>query len=167
MTTRSLDVIAIIFVRSRNTERHSPTAGSVSENSVDVPASDIAPQADLVVSDRRRNSHNTKYYTGIYEYGRLRLKHTRAAVYYSYSSQFAQRLSWHSTTPTPTSSPTSSRRSSRECRRVVQLAAGITSGNRACRTFRRASSQGCPCRCRCRRRGMPALPHSSYRLHWM
>ena len=31
--------------------------------------------------------------------------------------------SWHSTTPTPTSS----RGSSRECRRVVQLATGITS----------------------------------------
>jgi len=29
--------------------------------------------------------------------------------------------------PTPTSSPTSSRGSSRECRRVVQLATGITS----------------------------------------
>ena len=46
--------------------------------------------------------------------------------------------SWHSTaptrartpTPTRTSSPTSSRGSSRECRRVVQLAIGITSGNR-------------------------------------
>ena len=65
-------------------------------------------------------------------------------------------LSWHSTTPTPTptSSPTSSRGSSRECRRFVQLAAGITSGNRACRTCRR----GCPCRsrCRCRRRGISA-----------
>ena len=36
-------------------------------------------------------------------------------------------LSSHSTTPTPTSS----RGSSQECRRVVQLAAGITSGNRA------------------------------------
>ena len=35
-------------------------------------------------------------------------------------------------TPTPTSSPTSSRGSSRECRRVVQLATGITSGNRPC-----------------------------------
>ena len=41
--------------------------------------------------------------------------------------------SWHSTaptrtrTPTPTSSPTCSRGSSRECRRVVQLATGITS----------------------------------------
>ena len=33
------------------------------------------------------------------------------------------RSSWHSTTPTPTSS----RGSSRECRRVVQLATGITS----------------------------------------
>ena len=68
-------------------------------------------------------------------------------------------LSWHSTTPTPTSSPTSSRGSSRECRRVVQLARGITSGNRACRTCRRGSSRGCPCRCRCRRRGMPAIGH--------
>jgi len=52
------------------------------------------------------------------------------------------------TTPTPTSSPTSSRGSSRECRRVVQLATGITSANRACRTRRRGSSRGCPCRCR-------------------
>jgi len=62
----------------------------------------------------------------------------------------------HSTTPTPTptSSPTSSRGSSRECRRVIQLAAGITSGNRACRTCRRRSSRGC----RCRRRGMRAKP---------
>jgi len=40
-------------------------------------------------------------------------------------------LSWHSTTPTPKSSPTSSRGSSRECRRVVQFATGITSGNPA------------------------------------
>ena len=36
-------------------------------------------------------------------------------------------ISWHSTTPTLTSSPTSSRGSSRECRRVVQLATGISS----------------------------------------
>jgi len=36
-------------------------------------------------------------------------------------------LSSHSTTPTPTSSPASSRGSLRECRRVVQLATGITS----------------------------------------
>ena len=35
----------------------------------------------------------------------------------------------------------SSRGSSRECRRVVQLAIGITSGNRACRTCRRRSSR--------------------------
>jgi len=51
-------------------------------------------------------------------------------------------LSWHSTTPTPTRTArlyiltgpkraTSSRGSSRECRRVVQLATGITLGNRA------------------------------------
>jgi len=57
--------------------------------------------------------------------------------------------SWRSTTPTPT--PTSSRGSSRQCRRVVQLAVEITSGNRACRTCRRGSSRGCPCRCRRRR----------------
>jgi len=37
----------------------------------------------------------------------------------------------------------------------VQLAAGITSGNRACRTCRRGSSRGCRCRCR----GMRALPY--------
>ena len=42
-------------------------------------------------------------------------------------------ISWHSTTPTrtPTSSPSSSRASSPKCRRVIQLAIGITSGNRA------------------------------------
>ena len=57
----------------------------------------------------------------------------------------------HSTTPTPTSSPTSLPTSSRECRRVVQLATGITSANRACRTCRRG------CRYWCRRRGMRAL----------
>jgi len=71
------------------------------------------------------------------------------------------RLSWHSTAPTrtptstPTSSPTSSRGLSRECRPVVQLAIGITSGNRAYQMCRRGSSRGCPCRCR--RRGIPAL----------
>ena len=48
------------------------------------------------------------------------------------SPQPTQQLSPHSTTPTPT--PTSSRKSSRECRRIVQLATGITSGNGACRT---------------------------------
>jgi len=63
---------------------------------------------------------------------------------------------WHSTTPTPTCTPTSSQGSSRECRRVGQLAIGITSGNRACPTCRRGSSRGCPCPCRCRRRGIPA-----------
>jgi len=72
-------------------------------------------------------------------------------------------LSWHSTaptrTPTLTSWSKSSRGSSRECRRVVQLATGITSGNRACR---RGSSRGCPCRCRCRRRGIPALLDESF-----
>ena len=45
------------------------------------------------------------------------------------------KLAFHDATPTPaptrTSSPTSSRGSSRECRRVVELAIGITSGNRA------------------------------------
>jgi len=63
-------------------------------------------------------------------------------------------LSWHSTTPTRTR--TSSRGSSRECRLVVQLAIGITSGNRACRTCRRWFSRGCRCR------GMPALFHSRF-----
>jgi len=67
-------------------------------------------------------------------------------------------LSWHSTTPTPTSSPTSPPVSSRECRRVVQLATGITSRNHACRTCRR----GCPCRCRCWRSGMSALRHTGH-----
>ena len=71
--------------------------------------------------------------------------------------EYDVQLSWHSTTPTRTRTPTPipSRGSSRECRRVVQLAIGITSGNRACRTCRRGSSRGCPCRCR--RRGIPAL----------
>ena len=73
----------------------------------------------------------------------------------SYNTFYRGPLSPHSATPTPTSSPTSSRGSSRECRRVgVQLATGITSGNRACRTCRRGSSRGR--RCRCRRRGMRA-----------
>jgi len=49
------------------------------------------------------------------------------------------------------------------CRKfVIQLATGITSGNRACRTYRRGSS--CPCRCRCRRRGIPAYYVVPYRL---
>jgi len=40
---------------------------------------------------------------------------------------------------TNTDTDTSSLGLSRECRRVVQLATGITSGNRACRTCRRGS----------------------------
>ena len=71
--------------------------------------------------------------------------------------------SWNSTTPTPTPTRTSSQGSSRENVGVsgdfpVQLATGITSGNRACRTWRRGSSRGCSCRCR--RRGVRAYrPH--------
>ena len=49
---------------------------------------------------------------------------------HSNASGMKDPLSWHSTTPTqtrtPTFSSTSSRGSSRECRRVVQLATGIT-----------------------------------------
>jgi len=48
-------------------------------------------------------------------------------VIFTACRQHTRLLSWHSTTRTPTSSPTSSRESSRECRRVVQLATGITS----------------------------------------
>jgi len=61
-------------------------------------------------------------------------------------------ISPHSTTPTPT--PTSSRGSSRECRRVVQLATGITSIARVGRVGEDTREKG---RCRCRRRGMRAL----------
>ena len=72
-------------------------------------------------------------------------------------------LRWHSTTPTLT--PDTDilvdilARIVARCRRLVQLATGITSGNRECQTCRRGSSRGCPCQCRCPygRRGMPAL----------
>ena len=71
-------------------------------------------------------------------------------IVFAQTSRPVALLSPHSTTPTPTSS----QGSLRECRRVVQLATGMNSGNRACRTCRRGSSRGCSCRCR--RRGIPA-----------
>ena len=64
---------------------------------------------------------------------------------------------WHTTAPTRTRTPTSSPTSSRGSSRVVELAMGITSGSRACRTCRRGSSRGC--RCRCRRRRIPAIEY--------
>jgi len=91
----------------------------------------------------------------------MRYTQRSVGIYYGEGESNKIALSWHSTTPT--SSPTSSRGSSQECRRVVQIATGITSGNRACRTCRRGSSRGCTCRCRCRRRGTPALSTTCFR----
>jgi len=90
---------------------------------------------------------------------------TRTGIYLNSSepaNSTACSISSHSTASTPT--PTSSQGSSRECRRVVQLATEITSGNRACPTCRRGSSRGCPCRCR--RRGIPAYPVQNIAFWW-